>query len=200
MEMTIKEIFEKENITISKFALDFSLSRNTTMQYIELFERGEKIPKEKYNYIFDRLFTNYDSNLFEADYYCFKNLVNRDRLNGTLELSMEKTDLIMRSFRKLSNATKNDTIDTSALFLIDTIISNYSKDDIFKSLCDYFYFFNNSKTDDYKTLSEEEKTIYTNYFKIFTMQKQNLLKLDPVVEKLFLSRINEINQLKNLSK
>ena len=57
----------------------------------------------------------------------------------------------------------------------------------------------NSSLEEYSKLSDEEKIIYTNYFKVFTMQKQGLLKLDEDVEKLFLSRMDEMNKLKSIS-
>ena len=199
MEKLIKDILEEKNIPLTKFAIDFAMSRNTANQYIDLFDSGQKIPKEKYNYAFDKLFSNYDSESFEMDYYYLARLIKRDKLNGTFELSMKKTDDIMNLFRKLNIATQTDSIDSSVLYFIDIIIGNYSKDGFINSLCNYFYFFNNSSLEEYSKLSDEEKIIYTNYFKVFTMQKQGLLKLDEDVEKLFLSRMDEINKLKSIS-
>lgn len=199
MEKLIKDILEEKNIPLTKFAIDFAMSRNTANQYIDLFDSGQKIPKEKYNYAFDKLFSNYDSESFEMDYYYLARLIKRDKLNGTFELSMKKTDDIMNLFRKLNIATQTDSIDSSVLYFIDIIIGNYSKDGFIKSLCNYFYFFNNSSLEEYSKLSDEEKIIYTNYFKVFTMQKQGLLKLDEDIEKLFLSRMEEINKLKSIS-
>lgn len=199
MDKTINDILEENNITLSKFASDFAMSRNTVSQYIKLYEENKKIPKEKYEIIFNKLFKNYDSDTFRILYFSFKRLINRDKLNGTLDLSTNKTDKLMRLFKDINDAFKDDLINDQVFYLMGVIVKNYSRDGLIKSFCDYFYFFNKCEPEDYDNLSEDDKKCYINYFKIFTMQSRGLLNLDKEMEELFLSRMREISKLRKMS-
>ena len=197
--MNVKELLKSKGISLSKFADDFRLSRNTVTLYISKYESGEQIPKEKYAIVFDQLFNEKYADEFQYNYLSMKYLIERDDFNGILDWSPEKTDVIMSIFKKLLSKMENDAIDKSMLFFIDACILNSSNEYIFKTLSDYFYFFNNSNESDYEKLTNEQKNIYTNYFKVFTMQKQNLLSVDKNIEEMFLARIKEMNALKKLS-
>ena len=65
--MEAKDILKSKGITLSKFAEDFKLSRNTAMLYIDKYDKGEDIPKEKYKIVFNLLFDS--KNLSNFDYY-----------------------------------------------------------------------------------------------------------------------------------
>ncbi len=68
-----------------------------------------------------------------------------------------------------------------------------------KRLLNIFIFLVLRTVEDYERLSDYEKAIYTNYFKVFTMQKRNLLTIDKDIEQMFISRMREMNELKRLS-
>ena len=52
----IKQYLKDVGITQKEFAERIGLSRPTLDTYIEMFEQGQTIPKERYDIIFKRLF------------------------------------------------------------------------------------------------------------------------------------------------
>ena len=197
--MEIKEILKNKGISLSKFAEDFELARNTVLQYITKYEKGEKIPKEKYQIVFKQLFNEENNDEFDLNYVSLKFLIQRDKLNGMLDLTPEKTDLAMSTLKNFISFLGDDSEDMYLWYFINAIVSSANNEIIFKTLAKYFYFFNHSTEDDYSNLSLQDKAIYTNYFKVFTMQKQNLLSVDESVERLFISRLKEMSMMKDFS-
>ena len=72
----IKQYLKDVGITQKEFAERIGLSRPTLDTYIEMYEHGQAIPKERYDIIFKRLFDNENNsaNIF------FDNLQNLEAL------------------------------------------------------------------------------------------------------------------------
>ena len=198
--MDVKQILRENNVPLSKFADDFKISRNTAMMYISKYEQGEKIPKEKYQIVFDRLFDLRNIDKFELNYASLKHLIQRDEYNGILELSPKMTDAVMSIFNNIIATIDNNTMDDNLIYFLEACIYNYSRENVFKTLAKYFYCFNNYTEEKYYQLPEEERAVFTNYFKVFTMQKQGFLDIDQRIESMLVSRLAEINTLKEYKK
>ena len=59
LAMDIKNILQKNGLTLFGFAEMLNISRPTLNSYIRIFEAGSNIPNEKYQIIFEELF-NYN--------------------------------------------------------------------------------------------------------------------------------------------
>ncbi|MFI3252645.1 MAG: hypothetical protein R3Y60_05865 [bacterium] len=196
--VNIKEILKKNSITTNDFANDFQLSRNTMNTYIDIFENEKKLPKDKYNLIFKKLFlVQLDEFEFKSIYMILKRTVNRDKVNGTFELSIEKTEKI---FSLINLLVENEfDIDEYSEYFIKMLITNKRKEPIFYNVAKYFYCINNPIVYDYDDLIDSEKKSFTNYFKVFSLEKLGLLTLNDVNEEMFKTRLHEIKKLKELA-
>ena len=54
--INVKNQLKNLGITLAEFADKLQISRPTLDSYIQIFESGDKIPKEKYQTIFNKLF------------------------------------------------------------------------------------------------------------------------------------------------
>ena len=107
--MNVAEVLKKRGLSKIQFASDFYLSRPTLDDYIERFEKGEKLPKTKYQIIFDSLFVgDLDSNQFKKEYGYYSRLISRDRAIRLDDLSPDATDKIVRIVDDLKESALND--------------------------------------------------------------------------------------------
>ena len=190
-------MLKDHGITILKFAGDFGMARNTVSSYIQLYDEGKVIPKEKYRIIFDRLFSSSkDDASFYVVYNSMKRLYMKDKLNGSFDLSPNQSDYINSLIENLVENMTSDEIDNHIRYFLATMLNSYKYEKIFSDLAMYFYILNNGNQDDYDKLSEDNKAIILAYYKLFTMQKNGFLKYDPEIESLFLARMNEIKIIK----
>ena len=92
----IKKKLKELGITLAYFAESLSISRPTLDTYIDYFEKKEKIPKDKIQIIFERLFSEeiQTKEEFEDNLEQYKNLLERDKVLGTFELNAKSTDLM----------------------------------------------------------------------------------------------------------
>ena len=56
--MDIKGQLKQIDVKVSKLAAGLEISRPTFDSYLELYEKGETIPNDKYQIIFEYLFSN----------------------------------------------------------------------------------------------------------------------------------------------
>ena len=107
--MNIAEVLKKNGLSKVQFASDFFLSRPTLDEYIIKFENGDKLPKAKYQIIFDSLFSEDLSDLrFRNEYASFKRLISRDKAIKIDDLNPNATDKIFRIINDLKRAALED--------------------------------------------------------------------------------------------
>lgn len=195
--MGVRDILKSHGITMLKFAEDFGMARNTVSSYIQLYDDGKIIAKEKYRIIFDRLFaTHMDDANFYAIYNSMKRLYIKDKVNGSFDLSPNQSDYINNLIENLVVNMASDVIDHHIRYFLITILNSYKNDSIFGDLAMYFNILNNGSKDDYDKLPEEKKIVMLAYYKLFIMQKNGLLKFEKDIENLFFARLNEIKIIK----
>lgn len=197
----IKEYLKVNGISKQEFANKIKLSRPTLDAYIAAYEKGEIIPRERYQIIFDDLFgEELEEEVFRETLEQLKNLLDRDERLGTDKLDTRAADMVSRlkdrMFQDMSQGNWNQSVYT----FIDMLITSYRQNVIFEKLAEYFTYLNRSELDD--CVSDEQIPYFAQYYKTF-----NLLLKNPTLyeakdfeafmkrrEQLITNRINEQEQ------
>lgn len=196
----IKVKLRELGITLSEFSHKLQISRPTVDNYIELYESGRIIPKDKYNRIFKVLF---DRNIDSKEEFLdvldkYQGLIERDKILGIDELTASKTDIITSVIEEMNNDMICDDSDENMYIFINMIIRSYRKEAIFKKLAKYFLILNGKE--DIKNISEDEEIYLSNYYKLFFEDKNNKLKVDHFYLQKFYDRVNELNDVSEKNK
>lgn len=174
----IKEYLKEIGISKQEFANEIKLSRPTLDAYIATYERGEKLPRERYQIIFDELFDEkLEVEIFQASLNRLKNLLDRDERLGTDKLDTRAADMVSklkdRMFQDMSKEDWNQSVYT----FIDMLITNYRQNAIFEKLAEYFTYLNRSELDD--CASDEQVPYFAQFYRVFDM----MLKTPSLYEK-----------------
>lgn len=164
--MNIKLILKKHHITLQRFANDIGLSRPTLDAYITQYTKTGSLPKDKYQIIFDKLFSEDNSEQdFLENYSSLKYMVSRDEKIGVLDLAPEKTDTLM----DIINSIKNDMVmedgNPAIYYFINAIVNNYRHNIVMETLAEYFAILNGYIAEE--EINQERKGYYANIFKCF---------------------------------
>ena len=163
----IKKYLKEVGVTQKEFAERIGLSRPTLDTYIEMFECGQTLPKERYDIIFKRLFDSktVSAKEFENTLQQLENLLNRDQKYGTSDLSPEAADYVSLIVRNMTKDFKVDGWNKDVYTFINILISNYRNNEIFKQLVEYFIYLNNIK--EINSIEENQKPYFANLYKTF---------------------------------
>lgn len=188
----IKYTLKNIGITLAEFAKKLDTSRPTLDSYIEMYEADKPLPKEKYQIIFDKLFTSEIStkeaflkNLDELHY-----LIERDKMLGTFELDCNKTDLITSVIDEMKQDMYADDCDTNLYIFINMLIRSYRNNSVFHNLVKYFLVLNGRMPIQDMTLEDEK--YFSNYFRIFYNEIHGQTCLDEEYSTLFKERVDEL--------
>ena len=197
----IKEYLKAIGVSKQDFANEIRLSRPTLDAYIVAYEKGEEIPRERYQIIFDDLFTEeLDVETFQETLKRLKNLLDRDERLGTEKLDARAADMVSRlkdrMFQDMSQGNWNQSVYT----FIDMLITSYRQNVIFEKLAEYFTYLNRSELDD--CVSDDQVPYFARYYKLFDSLLKNPLSYEKTDyeafmkrrEQLILSRTNEQEQ------
>lgn len=163
----IKEYLRSVGISKQELASEIKLSRPTLDAYIAAYERGEEIPRERYQIIFDQLFgVKLDEEAFRGRLSRFKILLDRDERLGTEKIDPKAADVISRlKGRMLQDMSRGDW-NQAVYSFIDMLITNYRGNEIFEKLAEYFTYLNRSKMDD--VAREDQIPYFARYYKTFS--------------------------------
>ena len=163
----VKPKLKSLGITLSECAKKLMISRPTLDSYIALYEKQQQIPQEKYQIIFDRLFSNEisdkDAFLTEVDSIHF--LIERDQMLGTLELNPQKTDIITSVIAEMKNDMSETDCNLDIYIFINMLIRSYRKTSLFENLANYFLVLNGQT--DINNINDDEKRFFSNCYKLF---------------------------------
>lgn len=192
--MNIKNRLKKIGITLAELASKLKISRPTLDSYIDMFESNQVIPKEKYQKIFECLFS---SNIDDRETFIkllehCNDLIERDTLLGTFELGVNKTDIITSVIDEMKKDMYSETWDEDIYIFINMLLRSYKREPIFKHLATYILTLNGKK--DVELLDNEEKKYISNYYKVFYKDKNNLLMLDDEYLEKFLKRVHQMKK------
>lgn len=192
----IKQYLKDVGITQKEFAERIGLSRPTLDTYIEMFESGQTIPKERYDIIFKRLF-DYDkcsAEEFAKNLKQVENLLSRDQKYGTSDLEPEAADYVSLIVRNMNKDLRIADWNKDVYTFINILISNYRENEIFKQLVEYFIFLNDIRS--VETIEENQIPYFANLFRAFHSLTEDPSVYDEQDYKNFLKRCFEIRERK----
>lgn len=198
----IKEKLKDLGIKVAEFANLLEVSRPTLDNYIEQYENGGKISKDKYQYIFDNLFNN-EFDTKEEFLEClqgYHELIERDKALGTFDLSAESTDLMLSIEAAMREDMKSNEYDEKIYSFVNMIIRDYKKQNIFPKIAEYFLVLNGHF--EHKEENEDQKIFLSNFYKFMHEYTQHKLDVNIEYYDKFLKRKDEIrkNELKKEEK
>lgn len=192
VDMDIKEQLKSIDVKISKLAGGLEISRPTLDSYIDLYERGEKIPNEKYQKIFDYLFSTENTSAVEfAQKYDYVKRVMLAEVKHGIE---DQTKARRRTFLSQSIVTCVNDIETNLELLefIFLLMRSSSKPAI-KLLTEYICLSNGITDWEGREMTDEEKAYFSSLSAFFDAYKQGRLKIDEERVKMLLERNAEMN-------
>lgn len=192
----IKQYLKDVGITQKEFAERIGLSRPTLDTYIEMFESGQTIPKERYDIIFKRLFDydNCSAEEFDKNLQQVENLLSRDQKYGTSDLEPEAADYVSLIVRNMNKDLRITGWNKDVYTFINILISNYRKNEIFKQLVEYFIYLNDIRC--VETIKENQIPYFANIFRAFHSLTENPSVYDEQDYQNFLKRCLEIHERK----
>lgn len=193
--MDIKYILKSNRVNLVDFAAILNISRPTLNQYIKMYESGKEIPNSKIHFIFDQLFSrklNVDE--FRELIEKYERLINRDVNSGLLDLDVDKTDLYYKIVDTIKNDFLSDGLDVDFYDFLYFLISHYKENSMIEHYIKYINILNDITP--YSSVDFKRESYLLHYFKLFSDDISNKLEYDKSLEKMFISRIEELKSLK----
>lgn len=194
--MDIKQILKEMDIKLGTFAEKLEISRPTLNSYIVAYENNEELQSDKHQKIFDALFSKEKSKEeFGNILNNYQRLLDRDKILGTLEFDMGKTDLITSIIEKMKKDLSDKDYDEDIYRFINMIISSYREVLGYKELAKYFVVLNGIR--DLEELTDNEKVFVSNCYKLMSLNRNKELKLDADYFDKFKTRVFEVKKINN---
>ena len=173
--MEIKKHLKSLDVKISKLAIDLGVSRPTLDTYIECFEKGEKIPNEAYNSIFEFLFSNEEMNTIEfaQKYDYVKRVMLSDAKKGVEKNILEEREKLLLD--TIKNSLEYGDVDKSLLEFICLFVTNKNVD-LVKAIYMYFNYSNGYEDMNIKDIDNKDKALFSNLAKIFEEYQQGTIE------------------------
>lgn len=175
--MEIKKSLKKFDIKISKIASDFGISRPTLDNYIDLFEAGKTIPNDIFQEVFTFLFSKEIRGSVEfAQKYDY---VKRIMLQETKKLTKKEKEVEIKKVKiqNIISIIGEESTPLGMINFINLFLDNW-KNELVKAIFMYFNYTNGFYNIEVNNLSEEEKIIYSNLAKIFSLYLNKSLVFD----------------------
>lgn len=192
----VKQYLKEVGLTQKDFAERIGLSRPTLDAYIDMYESGQTIPKERYDIIFKKLFDVEDcsSERFNEKLLQVEGLLSRDKRFGTSDLEPEAADYVSLIVRNMHADFKEPDWSKDIYTFINILIKNYRDNEIFKHLAEYFVYLNGRRN--VETIKESQKPYFANIYKTLRNLTDNPNRYDEEDYKAFLGRCEEIRESK----
>lgn len=189
----VKPKLKSLGITLSECAKKLMISRPTLDSYIDLYENQQPIPQEKYQLIFDRLFSDEinDKETFLSEVDSVHFLIERDKMLGTLELDPQKTDIITSVIAEMKEDMYASDCNTDIYIFINMLIRSYRKNNMFQYLANYFLVLNGQI--DINGINDEEKRFFSNCYKLFYDELNSLAGTNNDYLDKFYERVESLN-------
>lgn len=194
--MDINSFLKRINKTKTELAPELGISRPTLNQYIELYENGKDIENDRYNIIFQRLFSNPDMDReeFDRQLESIKFLLERDRRYDIGTLDPEAADMVARVHNKMISDMSEGQWDKKVYDAISILLSHYRTQPVMRELLRYFSDLNSDS--DLEDLQEESKAYYSYYYKML----REIVDVPPTLKaedyEAFLLRKAEISKIR----
>lgn len=202
--MNIKAKLKSYDTTLAELAKLLYISRPTLNTYISMFENNQKLSNEKYQIIFETLFSGELSKEDFDKYVCrFNNMITRDELLGTSSLNPVKTDTIYYLIDEMKKDLYTDDSNEKVYIFIRMLLNSYRSVPVFEDLIDYFLTLNNlSELSSYDLNKQQKLSMYYEFFsKIrdnkITYEQRNLDLFNERIEQLKEQNQKAMDALKN---
>lgn len=187
----IKEYLKAIGMSKQEFATEIKLSRPTLDAYIAAYEKGEAIPRERYQIIFDVLFgEELEMETFQMELKELKSLLERDERLGTDKLDAQAADMISRLKDRMSQDMSKGDWNQSVYAFIDMLIGNYRKNAIIEKLAEYFTYLNRGDLDD--CVREDQIPYFAQYYRTFDSLIKNPSAYEKKDYEAFLKRREQV--------
>ena len=188
IKLKIKEI----GIKLLEFAKELDISRPTLDNYIALYDKGEALPSEKYQIIFDSLFEDgiETKEEFQNVLSSFHTLIQRDNILGVRDLSIEKTDLLSDLIGLIKKDIESEYYCKDIYAFINMLVRSYKEVPTYRRFADYFLYLNGKK--EIADIKEEDKAFYGHCYDLMKKDTENRLVDDSGLFDSFKNRVNEI--------
>ena len=140
--MNIKDTLKHNNLTKSAFADAIGISRPTLDQYIDKYKSGQRIPKERYQEIFDRLFSKELSIEQFRRELAICSLIAKNVCDDKNRTALQVDSAVDKAFMAILNDSDDETTKKNKYAFIEYFIKNYSKNRILDSFSKYISFMN----------------------------------------------------------
>lgn len=193
--MNIKAKLKSYDTTLAELAKLLYISRPTLNTYISMFENNQKLSNEKYQIIFEALFSNELSKEdFDKCVCRFNNMITRDELLGTSSLNPVKTDTIYYLIDEMKKDLYADDSNEKVYVFIRMLLNSYRNVPVFEDLIDYFLTLNNlSELSSYNINKQKKLSMYYNFF---SKIRDNKITHDQRNLDLFIERIEQLKEEK----
>ncbi len=190
--MEIKLRLKEMGIKLLEFAKELDISRPTLDNYIALYDKGESLPTEKYQIIFDSLFREeiQTKEEFKSVMNSYHDLIERDKVLGVKDFSVEKTDLLSDLILLMRKDIATDDYCKDIYAFINMLIRSYKQVPTYRRFADYFLYLNGKK--DINDIVEEDKAFYGCCYDLMKKDTENKLVDNNGLFALFEKRVNEI--------
>lgn len=190
--MNIKEQLKSIDVKITKLANGLNISRPTLDAYIDIFESGGKISNEKYQEIFEYLFSNETITPveFAQKYDYVKRVMLSEAKQGLAESKLEKRRNYLT--RVLVSLINNDDISIESLEFVYLLMRS-SENKAVKLLSEYICLSNGLTDWEGKELTAEQKAFFSSISAFFDTFKNGELTIDEDRVNMLLERNAKMN-------
>lgn len=190
--MEIKRQLKEKGIKLQYLAEELDISRPTLNSYISLYDKGEALPSEKYEIIFDNLF---NQNIETKDEFInvlgsFHDLIQRDIVLGVKDFTVEKTDLLNNLIQLMKKDIGTDDYNADIYAFINMLVRSYKEVATYKRFADYFLLLNGKK--DITEISDSDKVFYSHCYDLMKKDTENSLEEDSELFSEFEKRVIDI--------
>lgn len=190
--MNINQFLKKVNKTKTDLANEIGISRPTLNLYIELFESGKPIENDRYNIIFNRLFSNpdMDKEQFESQLESVRFLLERDKKYDIGILTPDAADIVANIHNKMILDMGKDEWDKKVYEAISIILSQYRIQPLMRELMSYYSdLYSDSNLEN---LSAKSKAYYSFLYKMFREITEKAPRFNAAEYEMFKIRKKEI--------
>ena len=190
--MEIKLRLKEIGIKLLEFAKELDISRPTLDSYISLYEKGEPLPAEKYQIVFDSLFKDgiQTKEEFKNVMYSFHDLIERDKVLGLKDFSVEKTDLLNDLILLMRKDIATDDYCKDIYAFINMLVRSYKEVPTYRRFADYFLYLNGKK--DVSEILERDKAFYGYCYDLMKKDTENELVDNSGLFTVFENRVRDI--------
>lgn len=164
MNYSIKAYIKACNETVSSVAERLRLSRPTFDTYINLYETGLPIPKERYQKLFEQLFQEepLPQSVFKERLIMCTSIIERNMDYEKITYIAKQSDRTSQLFERIHYGVENKILDDDALEFLDLFVSEYSND-YYYNLVQYFLHEDMHRGMDHIIDIRESYSSYYNY-------------------------------------